>query len=348
MTSLRRSNHESVDTISRRDALKDAALGMAAIAGGVLPAGAAKADTVTMSYGSDSPISAPHTKSALVMKQLIEARTSGRIQVAIFPDSQLGEAGPMLNSIKAGSLDAVSIDVGHLSIAAPELDVCNLPFLFKSGEQAVAFLNSPTGLKLWPKIKEAFACEVLGWAQDGSSDFLTSKRAIRTPADVAGLKFGLGASKVQRDFILALGGIPSGLENHAYYTALQTGLIDALTRSPMDILSFRFYQVTKYLSLTRHVSPPNALVVSNKFMAKLSPRDREIVRAAAKPAVDAQMTAALNAEKTALAFLQKHGIQIIQLENLKAFADKMEVVYMEEAPRIGADIIEAARKFVAA
>jgi tripartite ATP-independent transporter DctP family solute receptor len=315
--------------------------------GGVLRAGAAKADTVTMRFGSDSPISAPHTKSALVFKELVGRRTSGRIQVTIFPDGQLGDAGAMLNSVKTASLDAVVVDVGHISTAVPEADVVSLPFLFKSIEEGVAFMYSPAGLRLWPKINKAFACEVLGWAADGSNNFLTKKRPIRTPADVVGLRFGVSASAVQRDTILALGAIPTVLGLHARYTALQTGLVDGIAAAPIDIVQFRYYQVTKYLSLTRHYSVPNALVVSKKFMDKLSPQDQGIVRAAAKLAADAQVAAVLSAERTDLAFLQAHGIQIIQVENLKPFADKMEVVYKEQAPRIGPDIIEAARKFTA-
>jgi TRAP-type C4-dicarboxylate transport system substrate-binding protein len=188
----------------------------------------------------------------------------------------------------------------------------------------------------------------LGWAADGSSDFLNNKRQIRTPADVVGLRVGLSTpSRVQRDFILALGAIPTVMQTHALYTALQTRLVDAVARNPVDIVQFRLHQVTKYLSLTRHLSQPVGTVVSKKFMAKLSAQDREIVRAAAKPAVEAHAAASLNAEKTSLAFLQEHGIQITPIENLKAFADKMEVVYSEQADRIGADIIEAARKFAA-
>jgi TRAP-type C4-dicarboxylate transport system substrate-binding protein len=183
---------------------------------------------------------------------------------------------------------------------------------------------------------------------DGSSDFLNNKRPIRTPADVVGLRVGLSApSKVQRDSILALGGIPTVLEVHAMYTSLQTGLIDAVARNPNDIVQFRLYQSTKYLSLTNHLSQPNGMVASKKFMAKLSPQDREIVRAAAKPAADAQVAAGLNAAKISLAFLQGHGIQITRVENLNLFTDKMEVVYKEQAARIGANIIEAARKFAA-
>jgi TRAP-type transport system periplasmic protein len=329
---------------TRRSELK----GTLALVGAFAITGRASAAPVTMRFGSDSPMAAPHTKSALVMKDLVESRTSGRVQVTIFPDGQLGANGPMTNLIKAGSLDALVTDLGHLSAAVPEADVFNLPFLFKDLEQTLKFCNGLVGEALKPRINEAFACEVLGYTIDGSSDMWSAKRPIRTPADVAGQKMGVGTSKLQRDTILALGGIPTSLEINARYTALQSGLLDGTTNTPADVVELKLYQVMKYLTLTRHYSMPNALVVSRKFMEKLAPEDREIVRAAGQPAADAQVQAAVASEKGNLGLLQERGIQIFMVEDRKAFSDRMEAVYKDAAGRIGADLIERARAFAAA
>src|SRR5580704_10290500 len=117
---------------TRRNALKGGlALGAGLMTGSFGIIGRASAAPFTMRFGSDSPIGAPHTKSALVLKELVESRTAGRVQVTIFPDSQLGGNGPMTNSVKAGTLDAVVTDASFISTAVPEVDVFNLPFLFK-------------------------------------------------------------------------------------------------------------------------------------------------------------------------------------------------------------------------
>lgn len=322
--------------------------GTLALAGMFAIVGRASAATVTMRFGSDSPLGAPHSKSALVMKELVESRTSGRIQVTIFPDAQLGANGPMTNSIKSGSLDALVTDLGHLSAAVPQADVFNLPFLFRDLEQTLKFCSGPVGEELKPKINEAFACEVLGFTIDGSSDMWSAKRPIRTPADVVGQKMGVGTSKLQRDTILALGGIPTSLEINARYTALQSGLLDGTTNTPADVVELKLYQVMKYLTLTRHYSMPNALVVSRKFMEKLPREDQEIVRAAGQPAADAQVQAAIASETANLALLQEKGIQIFMVEDRNAFAVRMEAVYKEATGRIGPDLIERARAFAAA
>jgi TRAP-type transport system periplasmic protein len=330
---------------TRRNALKGgAAFGAGLTAGSFGIIGKASAAPVTMRFGSDSPMGSPHTKSALVLKDLVERGTSGRVQVTVFPDGQLGGNGLMTNSIKSGTLDAVVTSISYISAAVPETDVFNLPFLYRDTDQVLRFANGPVGARLKPKIDAAFACEMLGYTSDGSRNLWNSKRPIRTPADIAGLKFGLGPSKIQRDTIQALGGIPTVLELTALYTSLQTGLVDGSDKTTTDMIELKLYQVTKYLTVTNHFSIVSVLIVSKRFMDKLSSEDREVVRAAGQPAVDAQVAEVLKTEKTAIAFLQEKGIQVVAMENPKAFADKLELVYKEAADRIGADLIEQVRK----
>jgi tripartite ATP-independent transporter DctP family solute receptor len=331
---------------TRRAALRGGlALGAGLTAGTFGIIGKASAAPVTLRFGSDSPIGAAHTKSALVLKELVEKGTAGRVEVTIFPDGQLGSNGAMTNSVKAGTLDAVVTDVTYISTAVPEADIFNLPFLYTDTEQVLRFAGGPVGERLKPKISEAFGCEVLGFATDGSRNLWNSKHPIRTPADIEGLKIGVQPSKIQRDTILAFGGIPTVVAFNALYTALQTGLVDGSDKAFADMIEMKFYQVTKYLTLTSHFSIVNVLAVSKKFMDKLTPPDQEVVRAAGKPAVDAQVDEILKGEKAALAFLQDKGIQVFAMENSKAFSAKMESVYKEAADRIGADMIEQARRF---
>jgi tripartite ATP-independent transporter DctP family solute receptor len=307
--------------------------------------GKAAAAPVTMRFGSDSPIGSPHTKSALVMKDLIENQTAGRVQVTVFPDGQVGGNGLMTNSVKAGTLDAVVTSIAYISAAVPEADVFNLPFLYKNTDQVIRFANGPVGARLKPKIDAAFACEMLGYTSDGSRNLWNGKRPIRTPADVVGLKMAVAPSKIQRDTVLAFGGIPTVLELTALYTSLQTGLVDGSDKTSNDMLELKLYQVTKYLTLTNHFSIVSVLIVSKKLMDKLEPRDQEVVRAAGQPAVDAQVQEVLKNEKSALGFMQERGLQVFEMENPKAFSDKMDAVYKEAADRIGADLIAQVRAF---
>ncbi len=332
-------------SLTRRSTLKGGlGLGASLAVGTFAIIGRASAAPITMRFGSDSPIGAPHTKSALVMKELLESGTSGRVQVAIFPDGQLGAGVAMTNSLKSGSLDAVVTAVSIVSPSVPEIDVFSLPFLYQDAVEALRVANGPFGAKLTPKVNEAFECEVVGYTTDGVFQLYTKVRPVKKPEDIIGLKIGVSTSKIQRDTILALGGIPTTLDITANYTSLQTGLIGAVAKTRPDVIQLKLYQVTKYMTLANLYSMPNLLLVSKKFLNKLTPQDQEVVRAAGIPACEAQKEAVLASEKSALGFLTEHGIETVEVENLQAFRDKVNSVYKETGDRIGADLVAEARK----
>ena len=129
------------------------------------------------------------------------------------------------------------------------------------------------------------------------------------------------------------------------YTALQTGLIDGTDKSLADMIGLKLFQVTKYMTVTNHFSIVGMMMVSKRFIDKLSAEDREIVRAAGQPAVDAQLEAVLKSEKDNVGFIQEKGVQVFAMENPKVFSDRMQVVYKDAADRIGADMVEQARRF---
>ncbi len=331
------------DVLSRRDALKGAvlcAISSATLASGI---GAANAQAVTMRIGSDVPIDAPHSVSAVKLKENVERLTGGRIKVEIFPNSQLGDSTAMTTSVKSGTLDAVMTAASNLALAVPAADVFNLPFLFRDGLHALRAANGAMGDALKPRLEAAFNCEVIGFATDGSRNLWDNKRPIRRPEDMQGLKMrGVAASKILRDTYLAFGAIPTPLAFPETYTGLQTGVIDGGDMPPLDMLAFKLYQVTKYLTLSRQTSPAVIFIVSKKFMDRLTPADRQIVRDSGKSASDEHVKVVLAREEAAVGELKDKGMQVFELDNRDAFVAKVQPVLAEATPRIGADIMELA------
>jgi TRAP-type transport system periplasmic protein len=232
--------------------------------------------SVMMRFGSDSPIEPPHTSSGVALKQIVESRTAGRIAVSIFPHGQLCSNRVMANSIKSGTLDAVVTDMSHIRVAVPETYIFNLPFVYRETEHVLRFANGPAGRRLEPRIEDAFACEVLGFASDGSRNLWSGKHPIRTAADVVGLKMALGSSK---------------------NTGLQTGLVDGSDRTTSEMIALKLYRVTRYLTLTNHFSIVSVLIVSKRFMSKLGPEDRAVVREARQAAVETQLKGSRKARR---------------------------------------------------
>jgi TRAP-type transport system periplasmic protein len=329
--------------LTRRSTLKGG-LALGAGVGVFAIIGKASAEPIAMRFGSDSPIGAPHTKSALVMKDLVEKGTSGRVQVTVFPDGQLGGTKQMINSVKSGTLDAVVGATSLLAPAVPQIDVFSLPFLFKDAADALKAANGPIGAKFTPNVNKEFGCEVVGWTTDGAAQIYTKSHPVRKPEDMARLKIICSPSEIQRDTCLALDAIPTVVDITQWYTALQTGLCDCTRANPADALEFKLYQVTKYIALVNMFSLPNPMMVSKKFLDKLTPADQDVVRQAGPPSCQAQVDAVNELEKTAFPSLREHGMVTNEIESLQAFRDKMAGVYKSAGDRIGAALVDEARK----
>jgi tripartite ATP-independent transporter DctP family solute receptor len=342
--SLRYSSHRAINAISRRDALKGAVLGAVTMAGGVFNNRSARAETMTMRVGSDSPIDAPHTLSVVRLKENVEKLTDGRIKVEIFPNSQLGDNTAMTVSVKSGALDGVVTAASNLALSVPSADVFNLPFLFKDPLQVLRAANGAIGAKLNPRVEASFNCEVVGWVTDGSRNLFNGKRPIRKPQDLQGLKMrGVAASKILRDTYLAFGAIPTPLAYSETYTGLQTGVIDGGDWPVIEMLEFKLYQVTKYLTLTRHFSPPVAFIISKRFLDRLTPADKQIVRDSAKIGSEDHVKNVLAKEALAQEELKARGLQIFEMEDRDAFVARVQPVLADATARVGADMMELAR-----
>ena len=181
--------------LKRRDLLRSGAfIGAALASANLFGVRKASAQAVTMRLGSDSPLGDEHNVGFIKLKEEVEGTTNGRIKVVIFPDAQLGSNEAMNNAMKAGTLDGVMSDVPTLSVAVPEMDLFSLPFLFTDTAHALRAANGSVGAKLKPKIERAFGCAVLGFGTDGARNMWNSKRPIRVPDDLKGLKMRVQSS----------------------------------------------------------------------------------------------------------------------------------------------------------
>lgn len=321
-------------SLSRRGLLK---FGAAASALGTFAIGdrVRAADTITMRVGSDSPPGDQHTTALDKFKEIVEAKASGRISVTLFPSAQLGDNVAMNNAIKAGTLDANFTDIGVLSVGAPKVDVVSLPFLFESREQALRALYGKLGDALKPDIEKAFQAQIFGWGCDGLRNMWNARHPIHSVGDVKGLKMRVQASQVQKETYSALGALPTPIAFPELYTALQTKVVDGADLPVADMISMKFYQVTKYLSLTRHVPILDAFMVSSKFMAKLSPADADLVRDAARQASDHQAKVDADEEAQTMTDLKSKGIEIIENIDRGPFIEAVAPVYETAIKRFG-------------
>jgi TRAP-type transport system periplasmic protein len=342
--------------VTRREALRLGLLGGTALSAASILAACASSSsgttssggpTVAMKVAHDSPLTHPYQKAMEAFKKEVESKTNGRIAITIYPNAQLGDEATMVNGLKIGAVDGMFTSTSPISTSVKAMDVFNLPFLFKDSQQAAAAANGKLGTVLKPLVDAATAAEVVGWGAGGDRDMWNSKHPIRTVDDVKGLKMRTQSSKVQQDTYGALGALPTVISFSELYTSVQTGVVDGADNGPVDMVALKFYQVTKYLTLTRHFTIVVGFLVSNKFMSKLSAGDQDIVRTAGKNAAAVESQGQNDQSAAAVTELKSQGIQVFELDDptRQAFIDKVQGVYTKDQDAVGgSSIVQLAKQ----
>lgn len=308
-------------TLSRRQTLALAA---------ALPVGAplAKAQTpapsairgqqgkkLTLKLGSSQPTHTETAHTVFFDKFVSELtqHTNGDIGVIFYGDSQLGPEDKYVNQINTGTLDMMLTPSDWVPMI-PELGVLTLGFLFDSLDQTGKVMDGEAGQKLAVLFKQRTHAEILGWCYNFGARNVLTKTPVLTPADLKGKKLRvLPAPSYVQTFRL-LGAAPVPMSFNEIYVSLQTGVIDGLEHDPPTILAFKFAEIAKHYTLTRHIFDPCAPVFSSATMNKLSSDEQRAVRASATTAVMYQRQQAAAIEARCLDQLKQSGMQVHDID----------------------------------
>ena len=281
---------------------------------------------------------------AAVFADEIAKRTGGRYQVEQYPNSALGGEVEMLKAVQLGTVDMAFITGAPLPNFVPEIGVFNIPFLFHDLNHAHAVLDSEIGQSYLAKFrgKDLVA---LAWGENGMRHLTNSRREIISPEDLKGLKLRVPQSEVMLTGFKALGADVSPLPFPALYEALQSGEFDGQENPIATILSSKFNQVQKYLTLSAHVYDPAILFIAVDTFDDLSADDKKSFLEAAKLAGEASRKFAADAEKNGIAELQQSGMKVVADVNRANFAAAMASANPVFAQQFGGELIEKIRSY---
>ncbi len=232
------------------------------------------------------PLGYPTIEAIVRMGKKIEADTKGRISIQMYPSMQLGGEKEMIEQAQVGALQIARVSVGTLGPVVDDLNVFNLPFMFRDETHMRHVIDGPIGDELLAKVTASPARLVgLGWMDAGTRNVYTS-RPIKEPADLKGLKMRTMGNPLFVETMNAMGGngVPLGYDQ--LYSALQTHVVDGAENNPPSMLTANHYQVVKIYSLTGHLIIPEMFVFSKVSWDKLTPADQALVR---KHSREAQM-----------------------------------------------------------
>jgi TRAP-type transport system periplasmic protein len=277
---------------------------------------------------------------ATVFCDEIAKGTANRYTCQQFPNSALGGEREMIEAVQLGTQDLSNVSTGALGNFVPEVKIVDIPFLFRDYAHARAVLDGPIGQDLLKKMP-AKGLIGLAWAENGFRHMTNNKRPIQSASDAAGLKLRTMENKVHMAGYKTFGLLPTPMAFPELFTALQQGTVDGQENPIPVILSAKFAQVQKYLSLTGHVYSPAIILMTPKLWNQLSDADKKVFTSAAVTAAAAQRKRVNDDEASGIAQLKKDGMQIIEKPDGDSFRKAVAPAYAEFAKEFGADKIAA-------
>ena len=303
---------------------------MAAVAG---LHGAAHAQT-TLKIGYATTQQSHYGVGSSAFCDEVEKGTQGRYKCQHFPSSALGGEREMIEAVQIGTLDLVNTSTGPVGNFVPEVKIVDIPFLFRDYDHARRVLDGPIGQEILTKFPSK-GLVALAWTENGFRHMTNSKRPIVKPDDAKGLKMRTMENKVHMDGYRAFGIQPTPMAFPEVYGALQQGVVDGQENPIPVILSSRFAQVQKHLSLTGHVYSPALLMTSPRLWNKLSDADKKVFLEAGKKAAEAQRKKVNDDEANGIAQLEKDGMTVVRQVDGQAFRDALKSVYASYSKEFG-------------
>lgn len=264
---------------------------------------------VELKFAHAAPDTDLQQSLATFFAEQVEKRTNGEVTVKIYPQGQLGNDQQMITGVRSGIIDIEMSGLNNFDGLMPEIGGLMLPYIFTSRQHAYKVLDGEVGQKVLADF-EKLGLKGLGFPENGYRNITNSRKPIKTPADVVGLKIRTNNSKALNEMFALLKANPQPLPISELYTALETGVVEA-QEHPINIThSFRYDEVQKYLSLTEHSYSMLVIDMNLKKFNSLTPKQQKVILEVAKEATDYQRQLSIDKEAGILAELEERGMEI--------------------------------------
>lgn len=259
------------------------------------------------------------------MSELVHEYSEGKMQVLVYPNSQLGTERETLEMLQIGSVGITKVTSAVLENFIPEFRVFSLPYLFRDMEHVYQVLDGEIGIELHTAGENVWL-RALTYYDSGARSFYSKDKPIASPADLNGMKVRVMESQMAIGMIQTMGGSPTPIPLGELYTALQQGVVDAAENNLPSFLTLRHYEVARYLSLDEHSVLPDVLLISTHIWEKLSEEEQNWLQKAAYESAIYQRELWHAAELEALRVIEEDGVTIINPDKT-AFQEVTSVLY---------------------
>lgn len=303
----------------------------------------------TMKVSHVVSASTPKGKAADFLEKRIEELTAGRIDVQVFPNSQLYGDGEEIKALAMNNVQLIMPSLSKFTSVAPQMQLFDLPFIFRDKDHLYKVMDGEVGDILKSKVNEKKQMIALDYWDAGFKHFSTNAKPIVLPADAAGKKYRIQSSKVLEAQFKAIGGNPQVLPFSEVYSALQQGVVDGTENPLSNFYTKKFHEVQSSLTLSSHGYLGYLVVMNEQFWNKLPKDLQEKVTQAMKEATALERKESLEEDEKIMAELRKYAKDTNKLQIIELTADQkqqwqkvMSSVYPKFYDVIGEDLIKKA------
>src|ERR1700712_1365142 len=280
--------------------------------------GRAQAPTTKLKCSSSLPNDPKYANGRVYYDNLIKhLKANGlaeQIEVAFFPDNQLGQEIDVIKSVKLGVIDLMISGSSISANLVPLIGTYDLGYLFSSFPQQTKAFDAGAAKPAEEALLKGANIRIISWAYNFGSRSVLEKKPVRTPEDLAGLKIRTLPNPVITECLRLMGAAATPLAFGEIYTALQAGVLDGLEHDPPTIVASKFFETSKFYALTQHNFSPLATYFSDATFNRMDPKLREGFLDAAKKAAADTRAHGLEMEKEALKNLADKGVTIVECD----------------------------------
>jgi len=284
-----------------------------------------------------------------VFKAVVEAESSGEIEVNIYPSSQLGDQRQAAEGVQMGTIQMASIADAVLGLFYPKAHILSIPFAFKESEDVLKFWKTDFARDWAEECANETGIRILDLTTYGFRNFTNNIRPIRSPKDMKGLKIRIMQSSIYVEMMKALGAIPTPMSVTELYSALQTGVVDGEENPPMAILLNSFQEVQKYFTNMGYIAATQPIIINDEFYKSLSDEHKAILEKARKIASKAGL---------GFCYISNYGVGLVKLsedmeiytpsdeerESFRSLAQPAALKIIEE--KVGKDYLDEALEVI--
>lgn len=278
-------------------------------------------------------------RAVKVFADEVEKRSGGKMRLRAVGAAALGSDVQMQQALIGGAQEMMVGSTATLVGIVKEMALWDTPFLFNNGAEADAILDGPVGQKVMAKMPEKGLVGLVYW-ENGFRNLTNSKRPITKAEDLSGVKLRVMQNPVFLESFNALGANAIPMAFSELFGALETKTVDGQENPFNTILSSKFYEVQKYVSVTNHVYSPWIVFVSKKYWDGLSKDEQKVLMDAAKVSRDFERKDTRAEAAKAVADLKAKGMQVNEVSpaEVNRMRDKLTRVNATIATNVGMDL----------